>query len=300
VPTALVLSDRCWRIYFAGRDLNNRSHVFYADFDPQLDFKLMRVHHTPVLEPGDDGEFDASGVGPSCALWVGEQIWLYYTGVSLRQDVPYQTAIGLAISNDGGHSFRRAFKGPVMTVGPHDPLFVSMPCVWREAGRFRAVYSSATRWYRGSRQWECCYDLRSSWSEDGMHWHQQADPVLGLSLAEAGLGRQWVLPDDGGGLRMWLSHRGADGFRSAGAQAYRIQSAYSADGHEWQRDSGDLVWAPSPQGCDWDGWMQAYPCVLPLGDEWVMFYNGNDFGSDGFGWARSPRVAAINRSSDSR
>jgi hypothetical protein len=39
---------------------------------------------------------------------------------------------------------------------------------------------------------------------------------------------------------------------------------------------------------DFDSWMQAYACVVPHGEDLVMFYNGNDFGRAGFGWARSP------------
>jgi hypothetical protein len=39
---------------------------------------------------------------------IGNRIFLYYFGISLRRDVPYQSAIGLAISDDGGASFRRA------------------------------------------------------------------------------------------------------------------------------------------------------------------------------------------------
>ena len=32
--------------------------------------------------------------------------------------------------------------------------------------------------------------------------------------------------------------------------------------------------------------MQAYPCVVPRGDELLLFYNGDGFGQTGFGFAR--------------
>ena len=49
--------------------------------------------------------------------------------------------------------------------------------------------------------------------------------------------------------------------------------------------SAPVPFSPAPQADDFDGWMQAYPCVVPWGDRQVMFYNGNEVGQSGFGWA---------------
>lgn len=290
-PTALVLSDRLWRVYFSGRDPANHSRIFYADFDPASDFRLLHLEERPLLDLGDPGQFDSSGLGPSTALWVGDQVWLYYSGFALRTDVPYQIAVGLAISDDGGHSFRRACLGPVMTYGPHDPYFVSTPCVWHDGHRFHALYNSVREWIRHESQWECVYDLRAAESDDGIHWRPRAEPALALAEGEAGLARPWVIPDPAGGYRMWFSHRGLHGFRAPGGQGYRIQAAHSGDGLLWHRQGADVQWHPRPAEGEWDDWMQAYSCVIPLGDNLIMFYNGNDFGRAGFGWARGVRAA---------
>jgi hypothetical protein len=287
-PTVLPLSDRQWRIYFGGRDAGNRSQVLYADFDPKDGFRCLHLEARPVIAPGRPGDFDADGVAPAAVLTVGSQVWLYYSGIVLRRDVPYQIAVGLAVSDDGGHCFHRACPGPVMAAGPHDPFFVSTPSVWRDGDRFRAVFTTGTRWFRSGRQWECDYQLRGAGSGDGLHWQPDPLPALELRDGEAGLGRQCVLPS-GRGWQMWLCHRGAARFREAGGQAYRLQRAHSADGRRWQREDHDLAWVVPPQAGDWDAWMQAYPCVTPLGDEWIMVYNGNDFGRGGFGWARAAR-----------
>ena len=208
--------------------------------------------------------------------------------------MPYQIAVGLAISDDDGRSFRRAAAGPVMSAGRHDPCFVSTPCVWRDGDRFRAVYMSATRWVRLGTGWECCYDLRLAESRDGLDWTLRPDVAIGLAGDEAGLARPWIVAD-GSAMRMWFCHRGLQRFREAGGETYRMQAAQSLDGLSWRRDEADLCWANPPAPGDWDGWMQAYPCVLPLGDELVMFYNGNDFGRGGFGWARTERNSPAQR-----
>jgi hypothetical protein len=288
VPTVLEISERCWRVYFWARDAANRSQIFYADLDPGADFALLHLEDRPLLPPSAPGHFDANGTGGAAALRVGAQVWLYYSGFSLRADVPHQIAIGLAVSDDGGHSFRRAFDGPVIGIGPHDPYFVSTPCLWRDGDRFRALYSSVGRWARDESRWECFYDLHEAESADGVHWQGLPQPALALAEGEAGLARPWVLRD-GTEYRMWFCHRGLQGFRAEGGQNYRLRSAWSADGRHWQRADGDLAWTNPPHAGDWDGWMQAYPCVVPRGDEWIMFYNGNDFGRGGFGWARAPR-----------
>ena len=293
-PTVLPLSPRCWRVYFGGRDGANCSRIFYADLDPGNDFRVLHVHEQPLLECGEPGQFDVHGMGPATVLRVGDQVWLYYSGIAQRRDVPYQIAVGLAISDDEGRSFRRAAPGPVMSAGRHDPCFVSTPCVWREGDRFRAVYMSATRWIRVGTGWECCYDLRCAESRNGMDWTLRPDAAIGLVGDEAGLARPWIIADNSA-LRMWFCHRGLQRFREAGGETYRMQAAYSQDGLAWQRDEADLCWSNPPAPGDWDGWMQAYPCVLPMGDELVMFYNGNDFGRGGFGWARAERTPSTHR-----
>jgi hypothetical protein len=288
VPTVLALSERLWRVYFAGRDVANRSHIHRADVDPGDGMRLLHVETRPLLPDGEPGAFDADGMGPASALRVGDQVWLYYTGVARRADVPHQIAVGLAVSDDGGRHFRRACAGPVLGPGPHDPFFASTPYVWRVGSQFRALYNSGTRWLRHGAGWENLYELRLAVSDDGLHWAARPDAALGLAGSEAGLARPCVLPD-GDGWRMWFCHRGLDDYRHPEGEAYRLQAARSHDGEGWTREATDLVWSNPPRAGDWDGWMQAYPWVLPRGDELVMFYNGNDFGRGGFGWARAPR-----------
>lgn len=285
-PTVLPLAPDCWRVYVGGRDGSNRSRIFCIDLDPRHDFRVLRIHDDAVLECGEPGSFDVHGMGPACALRVGDQIWLYYSGIAQRHDVPYQIAVGLAVSDDGGQSFHRASAGPVITPGRHDPYFVSTPCIWRDGDRFQALYMSATRWIEIGGQAECCYDLRRASSENGLDWVAAPGSAVGLVDRQAGLARPWVL-GNGTAQRMWFCHRGSHGFRVPAGETYRLQAARTMDGRSWLRDEGDLRWSNPPLPSDWDGWMQAYPCVLPWQDGLVMFYNGNDFGRGGFGWAVS-------------
>ena len=92
---------------------------------------------------------------------------------------------------------------------------------------------------------------------------------------EYAIGRPCVRKD-GGVYRMWYCYRGT---------SYRIGYAESADGYEWTRRDGDAGIAYSASG--WDSEMQAYPWVFGGEDDLYMLYNGNAYGSTGFGIAKA-------------
>ena len=81
---------------------------------------------------------------------------------------------------------------------------------------------------------------------------------------------------------MWFCHRGSHGFRD-GENAYRVGYAYSEDLETWHRDDDQAGISVSQEG--WDATMVAYPAVVTAGNRTLMFYNGNGFGVDGFGYA---------------
>ena len=282
-PTVLPVSDRLWRVYFAARDRANRAHIVAVDIDPGQRMRVVAEHLDPTLAPGPPGTFDHSGMGPSYALKIDGRVLLYYTGVSRRQDVPHQHAIGLAVSDDGGLTFRKAAQGPVFATGPLDPYFSSVPTVLKTDTGFRMWYVSGTAWCRIGDAVEPRYEICTTTSADGLIWDSRSAVALPLRTPWSGLGRGWVTETEGR-LRLWLCHRGDD-FRNGGDRAYRMASvSLDADGVA-TGPIEPLVFANPPGPDDFDSWMQAYACVEPYQGELHMFYNGNDFGRQGFGWA---------------
>ena len=81
---------------------------------------------------------------------------------------------------------------------------------------------------------------------------------------------------------MWFCYRGSRDFRD-GEDAYRIGYAHSDDLKRWTRDDCGTGIGPSEHG--WDSKMVAYPAVVIANGRTLMFYNGNGFGVDGFGYA---------------
>jgi hypothetical protein len=284
LPTALPLSDRLWRIYFAARDSDNRGRILAVDVDPGDKMRVVAEYFEPLLDLGPPGAFDHAGVAPATAIMVDGKVRLYYSGVTLRRDVSGHVMIGLAVSDDGLY-FRRAFAGPVHGSGPFDPYFTSAPAVLRTPDGYRMWYVGGTQWREINGKAELFYEIRTTRSSDGMIWNPRSETAVALdSPKEAGLGRPWIT-ETGRGRRLWLSRRGG-AYRGPGEGAYQLVSI-AADERGWFSGPAEPVEFDNPPGAeDFDSWMQAYACVVPYRDDLIMLYNGNDFGRAGFGWAR--------------
>jgi len=89
------------------------------------------------------------------------------------------------------------------------------------------------------------------------------------------VGRPYVI-QTGGAYQMFF----CAGTETTG---YRLAYAESTDGRKWIRNDGKLGITVSETG--WDSTMQAYPSVFRVGGKTYLFYNGNDYGRDGFGLA---------------
>jgi hypothetical protein len=286
-PTILPLDDGLWRVYFAARDEGPVSRIMCVDLDPGDSLRVVCLHEDPVLVPGRAGRFDCHGVGPASALRIGGKIYLFYTGIVERKDVPYALAIGAAVSDDG-LSFEQLSDGPVFAIGPHDPYFASTPFVRRHRDGYEMWYSSGLGWSDapcGGRV-EPLYNIRRTTSSDGLIWSLGSEHVLGGGGEhDGGIVRPWLL-ERPNATSIWYCSRGAHGFRAGGVHAYRIWHGKIGDDGRTIQDRAPIRFAPQEADSAWDRDMQAYPCVGVSGEDLVMLYNGNGFGRDGFGYAR--------------
>jgi hypothetical protein len=285
LPTVLPLSQRLWRVYFAARDGGSHSRVLAVDVDPGDRMRIVAEHLEALLEPGLIGTFDHDGVLPSAAIVADGEVRLYYCGVSVRRDVRGTVSIGLAVSDDG-LKFRRAFAGPVHGIGPLDPYVTSAPVVLRTEDGYRMWYVGGTQWRDVDDFPDILYEIRTTRSDDGKIWDPRSATAVALRPPlEAGLGRPWIT--DGRRGRLWMSRRG-ESYRGPGDGAYHLVSIAADARGSFGGPVEPVQFENPPVTGDFDSWMQAYACVVPHGEDLVMFYNGNDFGRAGFGWARSP------------
>jgi hypothetical protein len=282
IPTPYVASDDLLRIYFASRDEQGRARTGLLEVDPDRPCEVRKLHDAPVLDLGSPGGFDDSGVMPACVVDTGSEQYLYYVGWTQCVSVPYFNAIGLAISEDGGASFARAYEGPVVDRTRDEPFFATAPFVLRESGVFRMWYTGTNAWVNVQGRYEPIYVIKYAESEDGVTWRRENVTCIEPRTGREANGRPWVLRD-GDTYRMWYCYRGIVGYRDDISQSYRIGYAESGDGISWRRLDEAAGIDLSDSG--WDSEMLAYPSIYTHRGTNHLLYNGNGFGTSGIGHA---------------
>lgn len=275
-PTPLVMSDRV-RVYFAERDEQNKSFIRFVDLDINDPTKrILAAPSNRVLDNGKPGTFDDEGQMPSFVMGNDKTLNLYYSGWNSRNTVPYHNASGVAISMDGGFTFRRAIDGPILDRTPDEPYLAVTPSHCSGL----TYYVSGKRWERILGRYEPIYTIHAAMSQDGIAYKRLGEVIPQFHDHEC-FSRPWVMRIDGV-WHMWYSHRSAFDYRD-GPNAYRIGYAHSHDGLQWTRKHGNIS---LPQS-DWDATMQCYPATFYVKDKLWLLYNGNHFGKYGFGLAVS-------------
>jgi hypothetical protein len=280
VPTPLVVQDFI-RVYFSSRREPNLSLTTFVDLDIVDPCRVLRLNSEPILKLGRPGTFDEHGIMPSCAVRNGDEVFLYYSGWSRAASVPYINSTGLAVSVDGGETFEKISEGPILAKSAHDPFSATSPVVLKEGAVWHMWYCSGTGWLELAGKHEHTYDIKYAQSGDGISWNPSAAPVIPQRTEDEAITRPYVVKT-GAEYEMWFCYRGSRNFRD-GKDAYRIGYARSKDLQRWQRDDDASGIDVSDTG--WDSKMIAYPAVVNVNVRALMFYNGNGFGAEGFGYA---------------
>ncbi|HEU4707474.1 MAG TPA: hypothetical protein VFS64_09810 [Solirubrobacterales bacterium] len=275
-PTPLPRGDGVLRLYMAFCDADTVGRVGYVDVRADSPGEIVAVSERPVLDIGAPGMFDENGVLPTCVVPVEDRLFMYYVGYQLGYGVTYYQFQGLAISSDGGESFQRAKRVPVLDRSDAEPLNRTSAFVRRHGGRFQMWYVGGDSWTVVDGKPLPVYNMRFLESEDGIAWPDEGAVCMDFDLDdEHAFGRPWVW-EDGGGLSMMYSVR-------TRSQDYRLGFARSADGRSWERHDEEVGIDVSATG--WDSEMIAYSSVVRSGDRTFLFYNGNERGRTGFGYA---------------
>lgn len=275
-PTPYRLADDVLRIYLAFCDAGTVGRIGYVDVDPRDPSKVLGVSEQPVLDIGQPGAFDENGILPTSIVEHEGKLYLYYVGYQLGQKVRYFQFQGLAISEDGGASFRRAQRVPVIDRSDAELTNRTSAFVMRDEGRFKMWYVGGSDWIMARGKSLPVYNMRYLTSEDGVRWGPEGDVCIDFaSEDEHAFGRPWVIKEPGL-YRMFYSVR-------SHSRGYRLGYAESPDGVAWTRMDDRVGIDVSAEG--WDSEMVQYASVVSIEGRTYMFYNGNNCGQTGFGYA---------------
>lgn len=272
------------RVYFSSRDDQGQSRPTFIDVDYDDPTKILYIHDTFVLDLGGPGEYDETGAMPS---WFVPQsngdIWLYYTGWN-RTHNSYRLSMGLSISTDGGITFKKMFRGPIMDRSIHNPIWAAQPSVMYVNGRWMMWYISGQKCEYIHGYPEPYYDCRVAVSEDGIKWEPTGDVALPFDDFLHAVGRPSVFFEDGI-FKMYYSFRHTRDYRTNRNQSYRLGYAESKDGFKWERKDDLVGIHKSDNPNDFDYEMIDYAYCYEHNDKKYLLYNGNGFGRAGFGYA---------------
>lgn len=274
-PVAVRSGDSLYKVYFSGRDERNRSHAGYVELDIRRPTEILSISDKPALAPGPLGFFDDHGVYASSILEEGGRLLMYYIGWNPgARGALFYSSIGLAVSEDGGRTFRKTSVAPILARSEHDPCLVTAPFVMLDDGVWRMWYVSGFRWEEDETGLHSLYHVKYAESGDGISWERAGRVCIGLRPGERNIGRPCVVKENGL-YRMWYSYNEGAG--------YRIGYAESADGYDWVRLDEQAGIEVSASG--WDSEALAHPWVFTHEGQRYMLYNGNGFGREGFGLA---------------
>ncbi len=285
-PCTLLFEDFV-RVYFSCRpppDANGQycSYTAFVDLKRSNLFDVVRLAAKPILSLGNVGEFDEFGIYPASVIRDGSSVHAYYGGWTRCESVPFNVAIGAATSVDGGETFRKLGRGPVLSYSPDEPFVLSGPKIRRFGDRWYLFYIAGCKWKEIDGRPEPVYKIRMAWSTDGMTWTKAGKDLLASRLEED---EAQASPDVylcNGRYHMFFCYRRSANFRGK-ENGYRIGYAVSDDLLHWTRDDSKAGIDVSDEG--WDSEMISYPHVFGLDGETYMFYLGNQVGREGFGIA---------------
>lgn len=285
--TSTLVFDNFVRIYFSCRPYKDslgkaKSYTAFIDVERRDLTKILNIAKNPVLPLGGLGSFDEFAVYPTSVIRDEDAIFLFYAGWTRMESVPFNTAIGVAVSKDDGVSFERYGSGPILGSDLYEPFVISGPKIRKFNDTLYLFYLAGSKWINHNGKPEIIYKNRMA-IKDGNQWIRLNKNILNDILDE---NECQAGPDVfyyKGKYHMYFAYRHGLDFRTTPGRGYKIGYAYSNDLINWTRDDEHAGIEYSKDG--WDSTMHHYPHVFELDGKYYMLYNGNEFGKYGFGLA---------------
>lgn len=277
VPTPILVTPETIRVFVTLCDGDMVGRTGYVDVDARDPKRILQVSSTPVLDVGHPGNFDSNGI-VTCSVTRGPEgrLYLYYAGFERCHSIRYRLLTGVAVSTNNGETFTRIKETPALERSESERFFRGGPFVVFQNGIFRMWYVAGSSWEVIDGKEMPVYELRYLESLDGVNWGTEGKVILPLTDAdEHGFGRPWVMENSDGTYALFYS------VRRKSLRAYRMGYATSADGKLWTRRDNEMGIDIGLPGA-FDSTAVMYAAPVRAHEKTWCFYNGNDFGKEGF------------------
>jgi hypothetical protein len=270
-----------YRMYYWATDADGYHSILAAE-SPAVNPNAWKPLGVVLTRQADKRH---KNVGPSFAHIVSRQDgpWLMYVCAHGEGGYPECWSTYLAVSHDQGSTWQ--YEGDE-SVLPHTRSWNSKAtgsvCVIREIGKWRMYYTS---FREQGLDW---VGIGYAESDDGIHWTYPVDHLVVEPRGDAVAPREILCSKpcvlkENSRYRMWVGTIGSE---------YRLRSLTSADGIHWNGETdgryyedGRLLGGVGPSGA-FDDHKRSYASVVRDGDEYLLWYTGNEYGMAGMGFAR--------------
>jgi len=274
-PTPFLMDNEQIRVYAGFRDGVGVSRIGFVDLDAKDPSIILKISKDPVLDIGAPGTFDDNGVILGDIVPYENKLYMYYVGFQLVQKAKFLAFSGLAISHDGGNTFERYSKAPILDRIDQEIHIRAIHSVLVEESKWKIWYAAGNSWQWINNTQYPQYHIKYIESYDGVNFNDHAQLCIDTCGDEYRIGRPRVTVQDNL-YKMFYTKGTLSGDYIAGY-------AESLDGLNWKRMDDKIGISLSKSG--WDSKALCYPSLLNYQNNVYMFYNGNDMGKAGFGLA---------------
>ncbi len=277
-PTPILYDENTIRVYVGAWDKNGISRISYIDVDSNNPSIVKKVANKFVLDLGNDGCFDDNGVFPAHAYKHPDgRVFLYYTGFQKLHKIAFSNFSGLAISYDNGNTFERVSQAPIMDRADEGLFTRAGTSTIYEDGIFKCCYSVGSGWYNIAGKDRPIYEVNYIESENGIDFAKKGQTAVKVDLSrEHGLGRPQIVKLFNQTM-VFYTRRTLD-FK------YFIGCSIKKD-NIWIRCDEWLETIKHGSINEFDEHMIYFPAVIDTGHKIFLFYVGNGYGKEGFGYA---------------
>ncbi len=194
-PTPFRLNDEVIRVFITCLDDQGRGRPGYVDVAANDPTRVLGVSPCAVLDIGEPGTFDDNGLMViSIVQTEPSTLFMYYAGFELCTHIRYRIFTGLAVSKDGGMTFTRHIRTPILDRSDDELYFRGGPFAMYDEDVFKLWYVAGSEWTVLNGKPMPVYDLRYQESEDGIHWSDTGQLSMAITGEdEHGFGRPWVI-----------------------------------------------------------------------------------------------------------
>lgn len=276
-PTPILLDHDTIRVFVGFCDIYGVSRPGYVDLNSKNPTEIIKVHSTPLLDIGSNGRFDDNGLCPTCIIKEKQKYYFIYYAFQQLVKIPFYMFTGLASSNDLDSSWKRESNVPLLDRSNEEPLMRSGAFILKDNKKYKIYYPCGYDFINVNGKLVHTYQIHYAESDNLKIWPSKGKPViLFQNEDEYGFGRPYVFIINEKYYMLYSIRTKSKG--------YRLGYATSDDGIDWNRKD-DLRGLESGKKGEWDSDMLCYSSFIKTPEKSYLFYNGNNLGATGFGYA---------------